>query len=144
MVDLKDDAVQAAFRETVRSFIKSNGPKSKTNGDADPEESGWSKEARAKTEGWVLTNPDVSHLNPNAITKAFKALRERFNMPDAPLHGWRHTHATLLLEEGIEREVVQKRLGHASIVVTSDIYSHITRRLQRKAAEAFEEILVNE
>ncbi|HIA75405.1 MAG TPA: hypothetical protein EYN92_03110 [Dehalococcoidia bacterium] len=44
----------------------------------------------------------------------------------------------------MEREVVQKRLGHASIVVTSDIYSHITRRLQRKAAEAFEEILVNE
>ena len=55
-----------------------------------------------------------------------------------------YTRATLLLEEGIEREVVQKRLGHASIVVTSDIYSHITRRLQRKAAEAFEEILVNE
>ena len=51
MVDLKDGAVQAASRETVRSFIKSNGPKSKTNGDADPEESGWSKEARAKTEG---------------------------------------------------------------------------------------------
>ena len=48
-------------------------------------------------------------------------------MPDAPLHGLRHTHTTLLLEEGIEREVVQKRLGHASIVVTSDIYSHVTR-----------------
>ena len=44
--------LQAAFRETVRSFIKSNCPKSKTDSDADPEESGWSKEARAKTEGW--------------------------------------------------------------------------------------------
>ena len=97
-----------------------------------------------KNEGWVLTNPDGSHLNPNSITKAFKALRERFNMPDAPLHGLRHTHATLLLEEGIEREVVQKRLGHTSIVVTSDIYSHVTRRLQRKAADAFEKILINE
>ena len=46
-----------------------------------------------------------------------------------------YTHATLLLEEGIERELVQKRLGHASIVVTSDIYSHVTRCLQRKAAD---------
>ena len=43
--------------------------------------------------------------------------------------GLRHTHATLLLEEGMEREVVQKRLGHASIVVTSGIYSYVTRRL---------------
>lgn len=97
-----------------------------------------------KNEGWVLTNPNGSHLNPNLITKAFKALQERFNMPDAPWHGLKHTHATLLLEEGIEREVIQKPLGHASIVVTSDIYSHVTRRLQKRAAEAFEEILVNE
>ena len=91
-----------------------------------------------------IRNLTGNHLNPNSIMNAFKALGERFNMPDAPLHGLRHTHATLLLEEGIEREVVQKRLGHASIVVTSDIYSHVTRRLQRKAADAFEEILVNE
>ena len=55
-----------------------------------------------------------------------------------------YTHATLLLEEGIEREVVQKRLEHASILVTRDIYSHVTRRLQKKADEAFEEILVDE
>ena len=45
MVELKDDAVQAAFRETVRSFIDTNSPKNKTDGEADPEESGWSKEA---------------------------------------------------------------------------------------------------
>jgi len=56
-------------------------------------------------------------------------------MPDAPLHELRHTHATLLLEEGIEHEVVQKRLGYASIVATSDIYSHVTRRLQRSAIQ---------
>ena len=91
-----------------------------------------------------IRNLTGNHLNPNSIMNAFKALGERFNMPDAPLHGLRHTHATLLLEEGIEREVVQKRLGHTSIVVTSDIYSRAARRLQRKAADAFEEILINE
>ena len=95
-------------------------------------------------EDWVLSNPDGTHLNPNAITIAFKKLRERLNLPDAPLHGLRHTHATIMLEGGIAREVVQQRLGHSSIVVTSDIYSHVTRRLQRNAAEVFEDFLVNE
>ena len=93
---------------------------------------------------WVLSNPDGTHLNPNAITIAFKRLRDRLNLPDTPLHGLRHTHATIMLEGGIAREVVQQRLGHSSIVVTSDIYSHVTRGLQRNAAEVFEYLLINE
>jgi integrase len=53
------------------------------------------------------------------------------------LHGLRHSHATILLEHGENPKVVAERLGHTSITVTMDIYSHVTPTLQRAAVEAF-------
>ncbi len=48
-------------------------------------------------QGWVLSNPDGTHLNPNAITIAFMRLRDRLNLPDTPLHGFRPTQAPISL-----------------------------------------------
>ena len=50
----------------------------------------------------------------------------------------RHTHASALLEQGVQLEVVSKRLGHSSIRTTSEVYSHVlSRRADRSAAEAY-------
>ena len=57
------------------------------------------------------------------------------------LHDARHTHASLLLKQGVHPEVVQERLGHASIVITLDTYSHVASGLQEAAAKRFEEYL---
>ena len=56
-------------------------------------------------------------------------------------HGIRHTHATLLLEAGVHPKIVQERLGHASITITLDRYSHAVAGLQRQAAEALDGII---
>jgi site-specific recombinase XerC len=58
------------------------------------------------------------------------------------LHDARHTHASLMLKEGIHPKIVQERLGHASIQTTLDIYSHVAPGLQEAAAVRFDEIFV--
>lgn len=54
-------------------------------------------------------------------------------------HDLRHTHATLMLKQGIHPKIVQERLGHANISVTLDTYSHVLPGLQEAAALRFEE-----
>jgi integrase len=56
-------------------------------------------------------------------------------------HDARHTHATLLLKAGVHPKVVQERLGHSSISVTLDTYSHVVPGMQEAAAMKFDENL---
>jgi integrase len=58
-----------------------------------------------------------------------------------PFHNLRHLNATLLLEAGIHPKVVQERLGHSSITMTLDRYSHVSRDLQAAAALALDAAL---
>ncbi|MFC1905537.1 tyrosine-type recombinase/integrase [Chloroflexota bacterium] len=58
-----------------------------------------------------------------------------------PLHGLRHSHATLLLQAGIHPRVVMERLGHSSIRVTLDTYSHIVGGLQELAAQKCDDFI---
>ena len=57
------------------------------------------------------------------------------------LHDARHTHASLMLKQGVHPKVVQERLGHASIQMTLDTYSHVVPGLQEAAAIRFDEML---
>jgi len=59
------------------------------------------------------------------------------------LHDARHTHVTLLLKQGVHPKVVQERLGHASIAITLDLYSHVVQGLQESAAVKFDELITN-
>ena len=56
------------------------------------------------------------------------------------LHDLRHTHATLMLKAGIHPKIVSERLGHASISITLDTYSHVLPGLQKAAAEKFDRL----
>lgn len=53
------------------------------------------------------------------------------------IHGLRHTHATLLLEAGVSPKIISERLGHASIQITLDLYSHVTDKMEKTASEIF-------
>jgi integrase len=53
------------------------------------------------------------------------------------IHGLRHTHATLLLEAGVSPKIISERLGHASIQITLDLYSHVTDKMEKTASEVF-------
>ena len=62
-----------------------------------------------------------------------KAIREAM-LPDIRLHDLRHTHATLALRAGIHPKVVSERLGHATVSITLDTYSHAIPAMQEEAA----------
>lgn len=57
------------------------------------------------------------------------------------LHGLRHTHATLLLEDGVDIKTVSERLGHDSIQTTLELYAHVTPRMRASAASRFGALL---
>ena len=60
------------------------------------------------------------------------------------MHGMRHTMATIALEGGVNPKVVQDRLGHASIQMTLDRYSHVTLSMQTDAAKVISDLLRGE
>jgi integrase len=72
---------------------------------------------------------------------AFSEIIHKAGLPAMPLHGLRHSHATLLLQACIHPKIVQERLGHSSIRITLDTYSHAISGLQEMAAQKFDEML---
>lgn len=82
----------------------------------------------------VFAHEDGRPLHPDSITKTFKRRVEAAGLPWVKLHGLRHTHATLLLQAGVNIKIVQERFGHSSIAITGDVYSHVTPGMQADAA----------
>ena len=80
-------------------------------------------------------------IGPNLMTRAFKKVVTTSGVPKLTIHGLRHIHATILLEQGVNPKVVSERLGHASPAITMDIYSHVLLDMQEKAALAIDEAL---
>ena len=86
--------------------------------------------------GLVFPGPLGEPLDPSVLTRNFEKLARKAGLSGIRLHDLRHFHATLLLQAGTHPKVVQERLGHASISVTLDTYSHVLPGLQEKAASA--------
>jgi integrase len=74
-------------------------------------------------------------------THRFKPLLKRAKLPQIRFHDLRHTCATLLLSKNVNPKVVSEMLGHASIAITLDTYSHVLPNMQESAAKAMEEAL---
>jgi integrase len=85
----------------------------------------------------VGTFLDPAHLT----TRVFQPLLRRAALPHMRFHDLRHTAATLLLAEGVHAKVVSEMLGHATIGLTLDLYSHVLPDMQSAAALAMERVL---
>ena len=78
---------------------------------------------------------------PSSFTHAFKKIAKRAGLDGIHLHSARHTHASLMLAQGVHPKVVHERLGHANIGITLDTYSHLIPGIQEAAALRFDEEL---
>lgn len=92
-----------------------------------------------KDDDYVFSDLEGKPLLPNTITHAWIKLVKRIGIKPIRLHDARHSHASLMLKQGAHPKVVQERLGHASIQVTLDIYSHVAPGLQEAAAARFDQ-----
>ena len=85
--------------------------------------------------GLVFCQYDGSPLHPDYVTRRFRTLVEETGLPRIRLHDLRHTYATLALQAGVHPKVVSERLGHATVGITLDLYSHVAPSLDQQAAE---------
>jgi integrase len=84
----------------------------------------------------VFRNEFGRSIHPDSFSQEFKALGQVAGVPRIRLHDLRHTYATLALKTGVHPKVVSERLGHATVGITLDLYSHVTPGIARDAAEA--------
>ena len=77
---------------------------------------------------------------PRNVTKAVARARQRAGIAGGTLHGFRHGHATELLRAGVAPKVAQTRLGHSTVTVTMNIYSHVMPSTDRDAADKIESV----
>jgi integrase len=82
----------------------------------------------------VFSRQDGALLHPEYIRRQFERHIDRAGLPRIRFHDLRHTHATLALQAGVHPKVVSERLGHTTVALTLDIYSHAIPAMQQEAA----------
>jgi integrase len=89
----------------------------------------------------IFANENGTPFRPDSVSASVSALCKTLGLPKgASLHSLRHTHASALLALGVPLMTVSKRLGHASIRTTADIYSHVIHRAEdQRAARAYDD-----
>ena len=81
----------------------------------------------------ICPREDGSIWKPGRFSQQFEDLADKAGL-NIRLHDLRHSHATQLLQAGVHPKVVSERLGHSSIAITMDLYSHVGMSLQAEAA----------
>lgn len=91
--------------------------------------------------GFVFCHADGRPLDPSLVSRRFRKLADSAGFPRLRFHDLRHTHATLLFQQGVHPKIVQERLGHETISITMDTYSHILPGMQEAAVAQLEDAL---
>jgi integrase len=86
---------------------------------------------RADDSRHVVTRADGEPIQPRSLTHVMSAFLEEWGVT---LHKLRHSHASHMLASNVHPKIVQERLGHSSIAITLDIYSHLMPNMQGEAA----------
>lgn len=84
--------------------------------------------------GWVFTTALGNPIQPSDVSRRFPRLLEKAGLPRIRFHDLRHTTATLLLSERVHPKIVAALLGHSTVQLTLDTYSHVVPSLAREAA----------
>jgi integrase len=88
----------------------------------------------------LVDSGDGSPLHPDALSGGWRRFLKKAGLPHVRFHDLRHAHATLMLLQGVHPKVVSERLGHASVGITLDTYSHVLPAMQEEAVRAFDEL----
>ena len=96
---------------------------------------------RQSDDMYVVAQADGHPLKPNSLTHEFVRFIAGTDLPKVRFHDLRHSHATQLLASGIHPKIAQERLGHATVAITLDLYSHVLPGMQADAASRVDEAL---
>lgn len=90
--------------------------------------------------GLVCCREDGSPMTSNALHHLYKEALERCGLPSIRFHDLRHTNATLMLRNAVPAKIVSAMLGHSSIGITMDTYSHVITEMQESATEVMDSL----
>lgn len=85
----------------------------------------------------LFTYEDNKLYRPSYVNDWLATIIKTYNLKKITIHGFRHSHCSLLFEMGTPIQVVQERLGHSNIKTTMDIYTHVTEKQRDKLADEF-------
>lgn len=153
-IDLKKGII--SISKTLNRYQETNTPKSKAGLreiDIDKATVSLLKQykKRQQVQSWQLGRSEGIVFTPFTTKYAYacllrKRLQNHFKaagVPDISFHGFRHTHATIMLYAGIEAKDLQYRLGHSNISMTLNTYVHATKEGAKKAVSIFEAAISN-
>ena len=153
-IDLKKGIV--SISKTLNRYQETNTPKSKAGLreiDIDKATVSLLKQykKRQQIQSWQLGRSEGIVFTPFTTKYAYacllrKRLQSHFKgagVPDISFHGFRHTHATIMLYAGIEAKDLQYRLGHSNISMTLNTYVHATKEGATKVVSIFESAISN-
>ncbi len=97
--------------------------------------------SRWQEHGLIFTSSIGTPMMGGDVTKRFQALLSAAELPRLRFHDLRHGCASLLLAQGVHPRVVMEQLGHSTIALTMNVYSHVIPALQRDAADRMDAML---
>lgn len=92
--------------------------------------------------GYVFTCDNGAAMNPDTVTQWLADFAKKYDLPHIHPHKFRHTMASLLISNGTDTLTVSKRLGHAKVSTTTDIYSHLIKKSDERAAESIADVIL--
>ena len=90
--------------------------------------------------GLVFCDRYGGFFSPDEVLRSFSKLLKKIGLPHMRFHDLRHSAATILLVAGVHPKVVQERLGHSTIAMTLDVYSHVLPSMQQEAAGKIDDL----
>lgn len=87
----------------------------------------------------VLCRNDGNYMPKSTLYNAFDRILKRSGLPKLPIHSLRHTHVVLMLESEASMKYIQERLGHGSMQITSDVYAHVSKKIETESIGKFED-----
>ena len=99
--------------------------------------------ARAQRDSHVVAREDGAPVQPRSLTHEWVRLLGAHKLKRIKLHNTRHSHASHMLASNVHPKIVQERLGHSSIAITMDIYSHVMPNMQQDAVAQVDEVMAD-
>ena len=93
-----------------------------------------------RNQGFIFSTRNGTPIAPRNLVRHFKDVVRKSNLTEIRFHDLRHYHATYLLSQNIHPSIVQQRLGHSSVLLTLDTYSHVLPSMQNEAAKKANEM----
>lgn len=107
----------------------------------------YNEQAIANGDRWVNSNflfiqENGSPMHPDSLTGWLSKFSKRNSLPHINPHAFRHTMASILYFNGVDSISISKRLGHAKVSTTTDIYSHIIKEADEQSAECMADVIL--